>query len=127
VIYREIIPPTRFSSAPPGYVVMQSEIRVSVDDAEKYAVAIYPQENSPTWYFLTPNGEVWVNGLDDKSATRECICLFDTLDEAHAMLDSTLARWPRSPKGGIFKTTLDEDGGLVLCLLENLDKSQEFA
>lgn len=35
-----------------------------------------------TEYFVTPNNEIWINGLDGKASVKETVAVFDTVEQA---------------------------------------------
>lgn len=117
MMYREIAPPPELPAVPSSRAILRNEIQVDPTDHDKYAIAIYPDDDSVTWYFLTPNGEVWINGLDHCASVKGCIALFNDIDLARNKLPETLESFT-SKLGGIFKAIRDQDGNLGLHLIE---------
>ena len=84
MIFKTIQPPSQFGGAPIGTSVLQYDIKPTMADAGKYAVAFVKDQNRVD-YFEVPNHKengVWVNGLDDKSSVSECLALYDDKDQA---------------------------------------------
>lgn len=122
-IYYDMAPPNRFGEAPRGKYVLQPEIECSSSNSGKYVVAVYPQSDSVSWYFLTPSGEVWINGLDGVPTSEECILLFESFNDASMALDRQMAGFANSIRWALFKTEIDSAGDLRLGLFKEYKRA----
>lgn len=127
MIFKTIQPPSQFSGAPSGTSVLQHDIKPSVCDAGKYAVAFVKDQNRVD-YFEVPNHKengVWVNGLDEKSSVSDCLALYDDLEQAIESLQTKGLGFINQgfSKGRIYETIYHEnDGSLELKLIEEFTK-----
>lgn len=118
MIYYEMSAPSRFGGSLKGVTILQQDIGSAYNRGERFAVAIFPEQDSGSWYFLAPDGRVWINGLDGVQTAEECIVLFNSLDEAKASLEHQVIVFKNSVRWAIFSAENDEDGDLRLKLYE---------
>lgn len=99
-----------------GTALLQGDTMPEPSDHGKYALAVYPDQNSACWYFISPDlKECWINGLDNVATAKECIFLADTEEIAMDKLLTKVAySWPKAPRYGLFKSRIDDAGDLCL-------------
>ncbi len=123
-LYFEMASPSRFGGAPKGRAVLQSNIKCTESNAGKFIVAVYPQSDSTSWHFLSPDGQVWINGIDGVAAAEECILMFDCLDGAGKALDRQMAGFPNSTRWAVFKSLIDDGGDLQLLSHKEYERAE---
>lgn len=68
-----------FASAPPVYLMMQESLAGLAECDQRFIAGIH---TGATWYFVTPDGAIWIKGLDGKSTVRETVRVLDDLESA---------------------------------------------
>ena len=127
MIFKTIQPPSRFGGAPSATSILQYDLKPSIADAGKFAVAFVKDQNRVD-YFEVPNHKangIWVNGLDEKASVSECLALYIDKEQAIDSLQTKGLGFIDQgySTGRIYKTIYhDSDGSLELKLVEEFTK-----
>ena len=116
MILSALVGPSDKFNLPSGFALLQSSVVVLPEHGGKFLTGIYPHPDSATWYYGTPGGEVWINGLDGKKNADGCLLLFDTEEQAEAHLEKLANSHAQSHRWAIFSTSVSDDLDLIINL-----------